>query len=103
VQIENLPYEKILRRYDRPTTLFYCDPPYYNRKLYRHNFERKDFEKLAERLRTLRGKFILSLNDVLEVRSLFSRFHIEEVKLSYTAQKRAGRRYSEVFITNFRP
>src|SRR6266404_6601672 len=38
VQIESLPYEQILHRYDRPTTLFYLDPPYWERKLYRFNF-----------------------------------------------------------------
>jgi hypothetical protein len=43
------------------------------------------------------------LNDVPEVRALFQRFHIEEVQLSYTAQKIAGRRYPEVLIMNFRP
>jgi DNA adenine methylase len=103
VQLECLPYEKVLRRYDRPATLFYLDPPYFGRKLYRYNFEPADFEQLAERLRTLRGKFVLSLNDVPEVRALFRRFHIEDVQLSYTAQKVPGRRYAEVLITNFRP
>ena len=103
VQIECLPYEEILRRYDRPATFFYLDPPYFGRKLYHYNFEPADFETLAERLRTLRGKFILSLNDVPEVRAIFIRFHIEEVQLSYTAQKVSGRRYPEVLIMNFRP
>ena len=28
VQIECLPYEEVLKRFDRPTTLFYLDPPY---------------------------------------------------------------------------
>src|SRR5690606_39270215 len=28
VQIENLPWQEIIRRYDTPETLFYCDPPY---------------------------------------------------------------------------
>jgi len=102
VQIECLPYEKVLRHYDRPETLFYLDPPYFGRKLYRYNFEDADFRKLAERLEGIRGKFVLSLNDVPEVRRLFRRFHIHEVELSYTAQKRAGRRYREVLITNFR-
>lgn len=32
-QIESLPYEQILEKYDRPTTLFYLDPPYWERKL----------------------------------------------------------------------
>src|SRR5262249_59036237 len=35
VQIECLPYEEILTRFDRPTTFFYLDPPYFGRYLYR--------------------------------------------------------------------
>src|SRR3989441_6140497 len=31
VQIESLPYEQILKRYDRPTSVFYMDPPYWKR------------------------------------------------------------------------
>jgi DNA adenine methylase len=50
----------------------------------------------------VRGKFVLSLNDVPEVRALFHRFHIKEVELHYTSQKHAGRRYREVLITNFK-
>lgn len=102
VQLECLPYEEILKRYDRPTTLFYLDPPYWGRKLYRYNLEPKDFETLAEHLAKIHGKFILSLNDVPEVRTLFRRFHIQGVELSYTAQKKSGRRYKEVLITNFK-
>jgi DNA adenine methylase len=102
VQIECLPYEEVLKRFDRPTTLFYLDPPYFRRKLYRYNLEDAEFPKLADRLKKLRGKFILSLNDVPEVRTLFHRFHIYGVELAYTTQKRAGRRYREVLITNFK-
>jgi DNA adenine methylase len=102
VQIECLPYEEVLKRYDRPATLFYLDPPYFRRKLYRYNLEDAEFPKLADRLKNLRGKFILSLNDVAEVRALFHHFHIYRVELAYTAQKRAGRRYREVLITNFK-
>jgi len=103
VQIECLPYEEIFKRYDRPETLFYLDPPYYGRKLYRYNFENEDFGKLAERLAGVKGKFILSLNDVPEVRTLFRRFRVQGLDLAYSAQKRAGRRYKEVLITNFKP
>jgi DNA adenine methylase len=103
VQIECAPYEEVLKRYDRAGTLFYLDPPYLGKKLYRYNLSHADFEKLAERLQKLRGKFILSLNDVPEVRALFHRFHIQEVELHYTSQKHAGRRYREVLIANFKP
>jgi DNA adenine methylase len=102
VQLECAPYEEVLRRFDRPTTLFYCDPPYYGRKLYRHNLDEADFATLAERLGELKGKFVLSLNDVPEVRKLFRDFYIQGVELHYTSQKAAGRRYKEVIITNFK-
>lgn len=102
VQIECGPYEEVVERYDRPTTLFFCDPPYFARKLYRYNFTESDFVKLAERLGKLRGKFILSLNDVPEVRSIFRAFYIRSVQLPYTAQKTAGKRFNEVLITNFK-
>ncbi len=46
---------------------------------------------------------MLSLNDVPEVRAIFNGFRIQGVELAYTAQKEAGRRYSEVLITNFKP
>src|SRR5205814_788600 len=52
VQIESLPYQRILEKYDRPTTLFYLDPPYWERKLYRHNFTEQDFIELEQRLGT---------------------------------------------------
>ncbi|MGD0214909.1 MAG: DNA adenine methylase [Terriglobales bacterium] len=92
----------MLKRFDRPTTLFYLDPPYWGRSLYRHNFREADFRELSDRLRKIRGKFVLSLNDVPGVRELFADFHIHGVELHYTSQKAAGRRYREVLITNFR-
>lgn len=101
VQIECLPYEKVIQKYDRPATLFYLDPPYYARKLYRYNLGHEDFVAMAERLRSVKGKFVLSLNDVPEVRAIFKGFHIREIELAYTAQKTAGKRFQEVLIANF--
>ncbi len=102
VQIECASYDEILKRYDRPTTLFYLDPPYWGRKLYRYNFDEADFEKFAEQLGKICRKFVLSLNDVPEVRAMFHRFYIKEVELHYTSQMHAGRRYREVLIMNFK-
>lgn len=98
VQIESLPYEEILERYDRPSTFFYLDPPYFGRKLYKFNFEQTDFERLAERLTDLKGRFLLSLNDTPEVREIFRGFQLSGVDLAYTAQARPGRRYRELLI-----
>jgi len=101
VQIESLPYEKILAKYDRPTTLFYLDPPYYARKLYRYNLAHDDFVAMAERLKGLKGKFVLSLNDLPQVRAIFAKFRVREIEMAYTSQKKAGRKFREVLITNF--
>lgn len=102
VQLECLPYEKILGHFDRKETLFFCDPPYYRKRLYKFNFSDEDFLTLEERLRGIKGKFVLSLNDVPEVRRLFRGYPMRQVNLHYTSQKTAGNRYSELLITNFR-
>jgi DNA adenine methylase len=101
VQIECLPYEQVIAHCDRPETLFYLDPPYYKLKLYNHNLEHDDFVRMADLLAGIDGKFILSLNDLPEVRAIFKRFKILGIDLHYTAQKAAGKRFKEVLITNF--
>jgi len=37
-----------------------------------------------EVLRGLRGRFVLSINDVLEIREMFAWAHIKEVRTTYT-------------------
>jgi DNA adenine methylase len=100
VQIESLPYEDILRRYDRPTTLFYCDPPYQGLKLYQHNLPDSAFELLARRLAGLRGQFLLSINDTPLIRRLFHQFPLTEVRVSYTSS-RTTPMVSELLYGNF--
>ncbi len=101
VHIECLPYEEIIRRFDRAETLFYLDPPYWGRKLYRHNFTNDDFRELARRLAAVKGKFVLSVNDVPELRELFRAHVIREIEFPYTALRQGGKRFRELLITNF--
>lgn len=91
VHIERLPFEKFIPRFDRAGALFYCDPPYFgNENDYGAGvFDRDDFTRLRDLLANLKGRFILSINDRPEVRSLFAGFAIEEVGLDYQV---AGRR-----------
>jgi len=69
VVIENADYPLVLRRYDGPETLFYCDPPYLGetrsqwgrfRAAYRHEFTDDDHIALAEALHALQGMVVLS-------------------------------------------
>lgn len=95
VTIECLPWSDFVERYDTPNTLFYLDPPYWGSETdYDAGvFERADFARLASRLALIAGKFILSVNDVPEMREVFGRFSIESVATRYTV---AGGKWSEV-------
>lgn len=102
VVIENLPFAEFIRRYDRPGALFYCDPPYWGTEDYygADLFPRASFELLATVLRQAKGRFIVSLNDVPEVRDLFAWARIETVDLTYTAGGAANARPArELIIT----
>jgi DNA adenine methylase len=103
VTIENRPYAQVIDRFDKPKTLFYIDPPYWNceQDYGAGLFERADFARLAEQLDGLKGKFILSLNDVQGVRDTFANFKIEAVKTRYSINAKASAPVGEVLITNF--
>jgi len=85
VVIERLPWADFLDRYDRPATLFYLDPPYFGceRDYGEGMFDRSEFELMASRLATLKGRFILSINDRPEVRETFAAFDIAEADTTY--------------------
>lgn len=102
VFIENLNYLDLIKRYDREHSFFYIDPPYWGcEDDYGKNiFSRDDFAALAAMLKTLKGKFLLSLNDVPEIRTLFSDFIIDFVSVVYTCSKKRTKA-SEVLIRNY--
>ena len=100
VQVESLPYEQVVERYDRPTTFFYLDPPYVGVKHYAHNFTDEQFVGLAGRLATLKGRFLLSINDSPNVREWFAAFHRAEIAFTYTAM-RQPRSFRELLFANF--
>ena len=65
VQIENAPAIEVIRRYDSPSTLFYCDPPYPHEargdsKAYGYEMADSEHEELAEILHTVQGAVAVS-------------------------------------------
>ena len=65
VQIENAPATEVIRRYDSPDTLFYCDPPYPHetrgdRKAYGFEMTDRDHEELADLLHRVRAAVAVS-------------------------------------------
>lgn len=60
--IENLDFEELIKKYDSPTTYFYCDPPYYKTEDYyiNHDFGIDTHKRLADTLTSIEGRFSLS-------------------------------------------
>jgi DNA adenine methylase len=103
VTLEYGDWRKIISRYDGPQTLFYCDPPYVDLRYYEHNFEQPDHEALALALRRIEGKFMLSYNDVPEVRRLYAWARMEVLGVTYRIKDIRVRTGQELLITNFEP
>ncbi|MGR8925013.1 DNA adenine methylase [Rhizobium leguminosarum] len=100
VVIENLDWLKFIDRYDRPGTLFYLDPPYFGSEddYGKSLFGRDQFEVLAARLRQIRGRFLMSINDVREIRELFSGCLIQSIELTYSVSGGKGTNARELII-----
>jgi DNA adenine methylase len=86
VVVESLPWQQLIARYDRRSTLFYLDPPYWGSEqdYGKDMFGRDEFAEMAAVLGSLRGRFVLSINDRPEIRELFAQFSIVPVELVYT-------------------
>ncbi|CAN5440039.1 DNA adenine methylase [soil metagenome] len=103
VFVENKPYDQVIARFDKPGTLFYIDPPYWgNEKDYGEGvFSRDDFARLAAILDAVKGKFIVSLNDMPGVRETFAGFRIDAVKTRYSISAKGSQAVGEVLIYNY--
>ncbi|GAB5387096.1 MAG: DNA adenine methylase [Alphaproteobacteria bacterium] len=102
VYLECLTWQNCIERYDREHTLFYLDPPYhrcendYGKGL----FSEADFAALSDALASIKGKFLMSINDTPEIRDWFSSFTIEEVSTRYSAGLQ-NEAVGELLISNF--
>lgn len=107
VVIEHLDACRCIERYDRPTTVFYLDPPYWETAGYAVPFKHEDYTRLMDTLSKIKGRFLLSLNDVPEVRALFKKFTIQRVTTKYStgtaasAPENRAKDQHEVIIRNF--
>jgi len=102
--IENLPYEALIKRYDNKGTFFYCDPPYwdcesdYGKGL----FGKEDFTQLRDVLASCQAKWLVSINNVPEIRDLFFGYEFKEVKTSYSINNGNTKPVTELLISNYK-
>lgn len=101
VIIERLDFERLIRIYDRPDALFYCDPPYFSAEMYyRAPFTLEDHQRLADCLHRIKGKFLLSYNDHPEIRKLYVDDFITPLVRRNTLPV-CGTDYREILVQNF--
>ncbi len=82
--IEHLPWVECIRRYDRPHTLFYCDPPYWGTEGYGVEFGLEQYDQLASLARSIAGRMIISVNDIPEMREAFKGLAMNTLDINYT-------------------
>lgn len=100
--IEHLDWYQCIERYDRPHTLFYCDPPYWGTEGYGVDFPIGNYIRMAALARSIKGKMIISVNDIPEMRQVFNGLNIQSVDISYNLKVtgKATQR-KELVICNF--
>lgn len=101
--VENLSFEKIIDKYDRDISFFFCDPPYFETSGYGNIFGEKEHLILRDKLKNIKGKFLLTINDNEKVRDWYKDFNIKEVKVNYSVSRNSEARkdYGELIITNY--
>lgn len=84
VYVEHLDWRDCLAKYDRPYTLFYLDPPYWQTEGYGVPFGLDDYRDMAEAVAGLQGRAIISLNDHPDMRQVFKGLRRKTLQIGYT-------------------
>ncbi|EJA5988950.1 DNA adenine methylase [Salmonella enterica] len=99
--IERLDWEQCVERYDRPHTLFYCDPPYWGAKGYGVDFPFEEYSRMAELAKSIKGKMMISVNDIPEIREAFAGLEIQSLDHQYSVSGGKRTPSRELIIRNF--
>jgi DNA adenine methylase len=108
VQIENRPAVDVMRLYDGPETLFYCDPPYLHAtrgdsKAYGFEMDEKQHREFADTANACRGKVAVSgyehplMNEFFPGLKWYKSYGLDKTIHSTKGTRR------EVLWTNFNP
>ena len=98
--VENLPWAKVIERYDRRHTLFYLDPPYWQTEGYGVAWTFDNYERMAELANSIDGIMMISVNDIPEMRAVFDNLHLDSRPIKYTVGGGAGSDARELLAWN---
>lgn len=116
--IDNRDFEDVINSYDNPRVMFYCDPPYmksdntnYYYKSEKGEFTLSDHQRLFNKLKTIKGKVILTIDDMPWIRERYTKengFYIIENEVCYSSGGTTNgtnntRHEIELIILNYNP
>jgi DNA adenine methylase len=102
VYVEYLSWQRCIEKYDREHTLFYCDPPYWATEGYGVDFGLEQYDELARYAKEIKGKMIISVNDIPEMRKAFAGLKMKTVDINYTVGGAGkGKNKSELIVMNW--
>lgn len=100
--IERLGWSECVTRYDREHTLFFMDPPYWGTEGYGVDFGLDQYDRINETMRRIKGRAIVTVNDIPEMRRAFKGLRSRRVSISYSVGGRRGREpRAELVIRNW--
>lgn len=100
----NEDYKKVLKKYDNEKAFIFLDPPYENTDKRSYENFSIDYEEMAEILKNIKGKFLLTLNDSPYIRQVFKDFNISGLRVrSQGFRDKTGNVIyrKEIFIKNY--
>lgn len=103
VTLENLPWRRCVEIYDRPGTAFFFDPPYWKLAGYGVAFGFQEYEGLADVMRSMDGKAVLTVNDHPDMRRVFDGLPMSRVGIRYTVGSQGrGQERGELIVRSWR-
>lgn len=100
--IEHMDWAECIAKYDREHTLFYCDPPYWGTEGYGVDFGIDQYARVAALAKTVKGKMVISVNDLPEMRQAFAGLSMVSVGVTYTLSgKGKATKASELIVRNW--
>ncbi|EHO7591691.1 hypothetical protein MSU25_000109 [Salmonella enterica] len=86
---------------ESPHTLFYCDPPYWGTKGYGVDFPMSEYFRMAELAKSIKGKMVISVNDIPEMHKAFFGLEIRTLDHQYSVRRGKRTPVRELVIRNF--
>lgn len=82
--IEHLHWRECIERYDREHSVTFCDPPYWGTEGYGIDFGFDEYRALADVARRAKGRVLITVNDIPEMREVFAGLTMQTMDINYT-------------------